>query len=65
MFIVPKGAYLKEHDKWKEEFLLDLRERFSEKTIDYNSDKYRLTGVPFYTNKTENEFIKDFEKSLK
>lgn len=65
MFIEPKGAYLKEHDKWKEEFLLDIRERFAEKTIDYDSDKYRLTGVPFYINKTENEFIKAFEESLK
>jgi hypothetical protein len=44
---------------------LDIRERFAEKTIDYNSDKYRLTGVPFYTNKTENEFITAFEESLK
>jgi type III restriction enzyme len=65
MFIEPKGAHLKEHDKWKEEFLLDIRERFAEKTIDYNSEKYRLTGVPFYTNKTENEFITAFEESLK
>jgi type III restriction enzyme len=65
MFIEPKGAHLKEHDKWKEEFLLDIRERFAKKTIDYNSDKYRLTGVPFYTNKTENEFITAFEESLK
>lgn len=65
MFIEPKGAHLKEHDKWKEEFLLDIRERFAEKTIDYNSDKYRLTGVPFYTNKEENEFITAFEESLK
>jgi hypothetical protein len=38
---------------------------FAEKTIDYNSDKYRLTGVPFYTNKEENEFITAFEESLK
>jgi type III restriction enzyme len=65
MFIEPKGAHLKEHDKWKEEFLLDIRKRFAEKTIDYNSDKYRLTGVPFYTNKEENEFITAFEESLK
>ncbi len=65
MFIEPKGAHLKEHDKWKEEFLLDIRERFAEKTIDYNSEKYRLTGVPFYTNKKENEFITAFEESLK
>jgi type III restriction enzyme len=65
MFIEPKGAHLKEHDKWKEDFLLDIRERFAEKTIEYNSDKYRLTGVPFYTNKEENEFITAFEESLK
>ena len=65
MFIEPKGSQLKELDKWKEEFLIELRERFSDKVIDYNSDKYRLTGVPFYTNKTENDFIKAFEESFK
>lgn len=65
MFIEPKGAHLKEHDKWKEEFLLDLSERFAKKILTFSSDKYRLTGVPFYTNKNENEFIIAFEESLK
>lgn len=32
MFIEPKGAHLKEHDKWKEEFLLDLRDNSSLKS---------------------------------
>lgn len=64
MFIEPKGAHLKEYDKWKENFLIDLRNKFACKTIDFNSDKYRLTGVPFYSNKTENDFISEFEKSL-
>lgn len=65
MFIEPKGAHLKEHDKWKEEFLIELRERFKNKSLNYSSDKYRLTGVPFYNYNDENTFIKSFEESLK
>jgi len=64
MFIEPKGIYLKEHDKWKEDFLLELREKFKNKTVEYNSDNYKLTAVKFYSNKEENEFVKDFEYAL-
>ncbi len=64
MFIEPKGSHLKEHDKWKEDFLIELREKFKDKTVEYNSDKYKLTAVKFYSNKEENEFVKDFENAL-
>ncbi len=64
MFIEPKGVYLKEHDKWKEKFLIEIREKFRNNIIEYNSDKYKLTGVKFYSNKEENEFIKAFEEAL-
>ncbi len=64
MFIEPKGVHLKKHDKWKEDFLLEIRERFKDKILEYNSDKYRLTAVKFYSNKEENEFVKAFEEAL-
>jgi len=64
MFIEPKGIHLKKHDEWKELFLKDLRQRFKDKTLEYNSDKYKLTAVKFYSNKEENEFVKDFEDAL-
>lgn len=62
IFIEPKGAHLLDKDKWKEEFLEELRDE--KKTISLITDKYRITGVPFYNNKNENDFIVSLEKVL-
>ncbi|WP_298553580.1 DEAD/DEAH box helicase family protein [uncultured Algibacter sp.] len=62
IFIEPKGKHLKAHDKWKEDFLQEIRE--SKTTITLNSDKYLITGVPFYNNESENEFKKTLEETL-
>lgn len=57
LFIEPKGQHLKVHDKWKEQFLKEIREHFADKIIELDADKkYRLVGVPFYNNADENEF---------
>ena len=56
IFIEPKGKHLMKNDKWKEEFLKELREE--KQTFDIDSDKYLITGVPFYNYENENE-IKD------
>jgi len=62
VFIEPKGNHLKAHDKWKEDFLKEIRE--DKKTIKIDSDKYLITGVPFYNNENENEFKETLEKTL-
>ena len=54
VFIEPKGKHLKEHDKWKEDFLKKIRK--DKKIVKISSDKYLITGVPFYNNEDENEF---------
>ena len=63
MFIEPKGKHLKEHDKWKEDFLKQIREKFKGKIFEFitraKAQKYRLTGVPFYNNEDENQFKKN------
>ena len=57
VFIEPKGKFLKEHDKWKEQFLVEIRKQFADSVIILNADtKYRLVGVPFYNTEDENEF---------
>jgi type III restriction enzyme len=57
LFIEPKGKHLKEHEKWKEDFLRDMTKQFSDKLISFDvQKKYRLIGVPFYNNENENEF---------
>jgi len=66
VFIEPKGKYLKEHDKWKEDFLKEIREEFADKVLKIDGDsKYRLIGVPFYNNQDENQFKDSLEVVLK
>ncbi|WP_336127338.1 DEAD/DEAH box helicase family protein [Mesoflavibacter sp. CH_XMU1422-2] len=62
VFIEPKGNHLKAHDKWKEDFLKEIRE--DKKTIEIDSDNYLITGVPFYNNENENEFKETLENTL-
>lgn len=63
VFIEPKGAHLIANDKWKEEFLKQIREE--ERTIKIDTDNYVITGVPFYNYANENEFKKTLEDTLK
>ena len=62
IFIEAKGSHLMEHDKWKEEFLKELRKE--KKTVKVSTDTYKVTGVPFYNNESENEFSKALETVL-
>ena len=64
MYIEPKGSQFLEKDKWKADYLNEIRIEFKNKVINYSSDKFRLTGVPFYNNENENEFIESFESAL-
>ena len=68
MFIEPKGRHLTEHDKWKEDFLMQIREKFKGRTLDFTApagtQKYRLTGVRFYNNEDENQFRESFFSAL-
>jgi type III restriction enzyme len=65
VFIEPKGKHLKEHDKWKEKFLKEIRGQFAGKVLTLNVDtKYRLVGVPFYNTEDENEFKKSLFEAL-
>ena len=60
IFIEPKGKHLKEHDKWKQDFLKEITDKFEGKTLEFKTkrktQKYRLIGVPFYNNEDENKF---------
>lgn len=62
VFIEPKGTHLKGHDKWKEDFLLEMRR--DKKTFKIDTDKYLITGVPFYNYSNENEFVSSLEETL-
>lgn len=62
VFIEPKGEYLKGHDKWKEDFLNEIRAE--QKTIKIYTDTYLITAVPFYNYNNENEFKTTLENTL-
>jgi len=62
VFIEPKGNHLKSYDRWKEEFLEEIQQE--SRIIEIDSDKYLITGVPFYSNENENEFKEKLDKIL-
>lgn len=62
VFIEPKGAHLASYDKWKEDFLIQMSKE--KKTIRIQTDKYLITGVPFYNVYHENKFKDELEKTI-
>ena len=68
IFIEPKGSHLQPHDKWKEGFLADIKEKFSAETLEFKTQSgtqtYRPIGVPFYNNRDENQFRESLESVL-
>ena len=60
IFIESKGEYLKEHEKWKEDLLNEIR--FQQKIIKTDKEKYLITAVQFYNYNNENEFKSTLEK---
>lgn len=63
LFIEPKGQNLILPDSWKEEFLLELKEK-SIPVVKYKSDsKYLIWGLHFYSSPDrDDEFKKDMEE---
>jgi type III restriction enzyme len=49
----PKGEHLFEHDKWKEDFLLQLRSKHKIKQL-WRSKNYVVWGMPFFNSNTGN-----------
>ena len=49
LFIEPKGEHLMYNDEWKEQFLMEIE---NEAVIElYESQQYKLIGMPFYNKK--------------
>ncbi len=69
VFVEPKGKHLKAHEKWKQDFLKQLTEKFEGKTLEFNTlgktEKFRLVGAPFYNLEDENRFKKSLYEVVK
>ena len=65
LFIEPKGAYLAEHDRWKEDFLKEIKHEYKGNLLTVEGGtKYRLIGIPFYTSNDENAFREALNSAL-
>ena len=53
---------MKGKDKWKEDFLKQIRDK--NEVIKIGTDHYQITGVPFYNYSNENEFAKELENLM-
>lgn len=57
LFLEPKGPQLAGSEKWKADFLEEIKEKFKDKVLEFSkSKKYKIIGLPFYNQETENEF---------
>lgn len=57
IFIEPKGGYLKEHDEWKEKFLLRMKAE-SQITFSTQTTDFKIWGMPFFTYQDKQIFDK-------
>lgn len=65
IFIEPKGEHLIEHDKWKDDFLQQITDKYGTgKLLKAESKEYVLIGLPLFNNKEKNNFEKAFSKQI-
>ena len=58
IFIEPKGKHIEQKDKWKEEFLIKIKDEFNSNDLVkfIETIKYKVVGLPFYNQMDENKF---------
>ncbi len=63
IFIEPKGENLRKQDAWKEEFLLEIKEK-AEVCWCTTANDYNIWGVPFFTEQNNEAFYDAFNKEV-
>lgn len=62
VFVEPKGAHLIEADKWKEKFLLELKNKAIPTIMLADDNKYKIWGFHFFNTECRSvEFASDME----
>jgi type III restriction enzyme len=58
IFIEPKGGHIEAGDKWKQDFLAKIKEKYEKQGLNkfVETKNYRIIGLPFYNQNRENEF---------
>ena len=65
IFIEPKGDHIADGERWKENFLKDIKSKHKLKVM-FENKEYIIYGMPFFNEKreTREQFEEDFEKFL-
>lgn len=60
LFIEPKGEVYADNDQWKEDFLLEIEEKY----LIHQNKNFKLIGLPFYNSADEMKkvFTEEFDK---
>ena len=65
IFIEPKGDNLLENDKWKEQFLEEISEKYGLKNvIKAENPNYRLIGLPFFNSENNVSFREKYSQYI-
>lgn len=66
IFVEPKGTQLIEKDKWKENFLLQMKDAAIPVKTYVNDNKYKIWGFHFFNQDTRmHEFDSEMQSLLK
>ena len=63
IFIEPKGNHLRLEDKWKEDFLKELKDNAK---INYftSTSNFCIWGLPFFTENQNEAFLEGFKQDV-
>jgi type III restriction enzyme len=66
IFIEPKGGHIEAGDKWKQDFLAKIKEKYEKQGLNkfVETKNYRIIGLPFYNQNRENEFERELISSI-
>lgn len=65
VFVEPKGDNLLEKDEWKNAFLKEITERYSDKKVlKIEGKNYNLIGLPLFNEKNKEEFEEEYNKLI-
>lgn len=66
VFIEPKGDHLLKEDEWKEEFLIEISEKYGNgEMLEFDNENYSLIGLPLYNKSDRRGFDKEYNKIWK
>ncbi|MEG2336174.1 MAG: hypothetical protein RSC04_00345, partial [Bacteroidales bacterium] len=63
IFIEPKGEHLIKNDRWKEEFMKEIKDK-ADKLFTTKTPKYYIWGLPFFTESKKSVFDKAMQDEL-